>query len=199
MVVITLFSVLATLLTFFFLTPFLAHPWYHLAYWLTMYFVLFFAAPYFFVRYEREFGGKLPVQMPLTMPARVLVAVSLVASLVGGLALLFAVDTVNQLLPWTLPPLVGGLIGVLLITHTAAYAWTLWDGDWLRVRPMFWQAPPTALMLFLLPLVHASDLDEGGAANLGLYLALTGAFALLYTGVILSNRSVEGGVPSYDG
>ena len=31
MVVITLFSILATLLTFVYLKPFLAHPWYHLS------------------------------------------------------------------------------------------------------------------------------------------------------------------------
>ena len=42
---------------------------------------------------------------------------------------------------------VGGLIGVLFISHTAAYAWALWDGDWLRVRPMFWQAPITGVLL----------------------------------------------------
>jgi len=56
MVVITLFSILATVLTYFYLKPFLAHPWFHLTFWLGMYLVLF-------------------------------------------------------------------------ITHTAAYAWALWDGD----------------------------------------------------------------------
>jgi len=40
MVVITLFSVLATTVTFAHLDPFLAHPWYHLAYWLSMYLIL---------------------------------------------------------------------------------------------------------------------------------------------------------------
>ncbi|NDJ76548.1 MAG: hypothetical protein GYB65_09850, partial [Chloroflexi bacterium] len=44
-VVIALFSIMATVLTFFFLDPYLAHPWYHFAYWLSMYFVLFFVAP----------------------------------------------------------------------------------------------------------------------------------------------------------
>ena len=53
MVVITLFSVFATILTFFFLKPFLAHPWYHLTYWLTMYLILFFAAPVIFFLQER--------------------------------------------------------------------------------------------------------------------------------------------------
>ncbi|MCA9936005.1 MAG: hypothetical protein H6662_06670 [Ardenticatenaceae bacterium] len=197
MVVITLFSVMATALTFFFLKPFLAHPWFHLAYWLTMYFILFFAAPFVFVTHERKYGGKLPVQLPLTGAARILAAVSLIISLVCGLSLIFAVDVVNQILPWSLPPLVGGLIGVLFITHTAAYAWALWDGDWLRVRPIFWQAPPTGLLLFLLPLTHPSDLNEANASNLGIYLALTALFVLLYLGVILSYRRSVQGVHSY--
>ncbi len=34
MVVVTLFSILATVLTFFHLKPFLAHSRFHLAYWL---------------------------------------------------------------------------------------------------------------------------------------------------------------------
>lgn len=192
MVVITLFSVFATILTFFYLKPFLAHPWFHLAYWLTMYFILFFASPYVFVTHERDFGGKLPIRVPLTSAARTLATVSLVGSLVCGLALLFAVSGVNQVLPWTLPPLVGGLIGVLFVTHAAAFAWALWDGDWLRVRPIFWQAPPTGLLLLLLPLLHFSDLREGSASNLGLYLAVVGLFALLHLGVILSYRGAEG-------
>jgi hypothetical protein len=58
MVVITPFSILATLLTFFVLKPFLAHPWYHLTYWLIMYLVLFFAAPYVFITEERKQGGR---------------------------------------------------------------------------------------------------------------------------------------------
>jgi len=54
MVVITLFSILATVLTFFYLKPFLAHPWFHLTYWLSMYLVLFFAAPYVFLTQEKN-------------------------------------------------------------------------------------------------------------------------------------------------
>lgn len=193
MVVITLFSILATLMTFFFLEPFLAHPWFHLAYWLAMYFVLFFAAPYVFVTHERKYGGKLPVALPLTTAARLLVMVSLTISLICGLALIFSVDAVNEALPWTLPPLVGALIGVLFITHATAYTWALWDGDWFRVRPIYWQAPPTALLLFLLPIVHASDLREGSGASLAWYLALAAVMALLFVGVILSYRTAERG------
>jgi hypothetical protein len=96
MVVITLFSILATLLTFFFLKPFLAHPWYHLTYWLVMYLVLFFAAPYVFVTQERKNGGKLPVQLPLKNSTKLLAGVLLLISLVVGLGLIFQVDTVND-------------------------------------------------------------------------------------------------------
>jgi hypothetical protein len=87
--------------------------------------------------------------------------------------------------------LVGGLIGVLLITHSAAYAWGLWDGDWLRVRPIFWQAPPTGLLLMLLPLIHSADLRPNSGPSLVLYYALAGFIALSNLGVILSYRTAE--------
>lgn len=196
MVVITLFSIFATVLTFFYLKPFLAHPWYHLTYWLTMYLVLFFAAPYIFITHEKKYGGKLPVQLHLTGAARIVAIASLLVSLVSSLALLFNVEAVNQLLPWDLPPLVGGLIGVLFATHAAAYAWALWDGDWLRVRPIFWQAPPTALLFMLLPVVHTGDLQSDTGVALTVYLFLAGLFALLHLGVILSYRAKEKNVLS---
>ena len=191
MVVITLFSILATLLTFFYLDPFLKHPWFHLAYWLGMYFVLFFAAPYVFATHERKSGGRLPVQIPLNAAARGLAFISLVVSLVCGVLLLFDVDTVNEHLPWTLPPLVGGLIGVLFVTHTAAHAWGLWDGDWLRVRPMFWQAPPTALLFIMLPLAHGNDLRPDTDTARTVYYAVFGLVILLNLGIILSYRAAE--------
>jgi len=191
MVVITLFSILATVLTFFFLKPFLAHPWFHLAYWLIMYLALFFAAPYVFLTHERKYGGRLPVQIPLNAPTRLLAGIMLLFSLAIGLGLLFQVETVNRLLPWTLTPLVGGLIGVLFITHTAAYAWALWDGDWLRVRSMFWQIPPTGLLFILLPLIHANDLRPDTGAALALYFSLIGVAVLSGLGVILSYRGAE--------
>jgi len=100
MVVITLFSILATVLTFFYLKPFLAHPWYHLTYWLTMYLVLFFAAPYVFLTHEKKYGGKLSIQIPLNIGARLVAGISIVISLVCGLGLLFKVDLVNQFWPW---------------------------------------------------------------------------------------------------
>ncbi len=191
MVVITLFSIFATVLTFFYLKPFLAHPWYHLAFWLSMYLVLFFAAPYIFLTHEKKHGGRLPVQIPLNFGTRVVAGLSMLISLVVGLGLLFRVDLVNQYWPWTLPPLVGGLIGVLFITHTAAYAWALWDGDWLRVRPMFWQAPPTGLLLILLPLIHSADLRPDAGTALALYYALAGYAVLSNVVIILGYRSAE--------
>jgi hypothetical protein len=191
MVIITLFSVLATTLTFFFLGPFLAHPWFHLAYWLVMYLVLFFAAPYVFVVQEKKSGGRLPVRIPLNRAARLVAGIALIGSLVCGLALIINVDVVNQVLPWTLPPLVGGLIGVLFITHTVAYAWALWDGDWLRVRPMFWQAPITGLLFLLLPLIHPNDLNPDTGSALALYTSLAGLAVVANLGVIFGYRSAE--------
>ena len=198
MVVITLFSVLATLLTFFFLKPFLAHPWYHLTYWLVMYLVLFFSAPIVFVTQERKHGGRLPIQIPLKNSARLVAGALLLISLVCGLGLIFQVDTVNKFWPWALTPLVAGLIGVLFITHTAAYGWALWDGDWLRVRPMFWQAPITGLLFILLLLLHSNDLRPDAGASLALYYILLGFVVLSTLAIILSYRSVEKNLPSHD-
>ncbi|KAA3663758.1 MAG: hypothetical protein DWQ04_09215 [Chloroflexi bacterium] len=197
MVVITLFSILATVLTFFYLKPFLAHPWFHLTYWLSMYLVLFFAAPYVFATHEKKYGGRLPIQMPLNNAARLLATLFLITSLICSLTLLFQVDAVNQALPWTLPPLVGGLIGVLFMTHTAAYAWALWDGDWLRVRPIFWQAPATGLLFILLPLLHPSDLRSDVGNALTLYYTLAGLVVLASFSLIISYRTTEQKVPRH--
>jgi hypothetical protein len=191
MVVVTLFSILATILTFFYLKPFLAHPWFHLAYWLSMYLILFFAAPYVFITQEKKQGGRLPVQIPLNMAARLLAGILLLGSLIFSMGLLFRVETVNQSLPWTLPPLVGGLIGVLFFTHAAAFAWALWDGDWLRVRPIFWQAPLTGFLFLLLPLLHPADLKPDAGSSLTLYYLLFGLAVLLSLGVVLRYRSIE--------
>jgi hypothetical protein len=172
LVVITLFSVAATLVTLLNLAPFLKHPWYHLAYWLTMYCVLFVAAPVVFVVQERAHGGRRPVEVPLPPPARALAAFGLAACGLTGLGLLTNVGLVNQFWPWTLTPLVGGIVGVWFTTLAAAYAWTLWDGDWRRTRIMFQQAIPTGLGLALLPLLHAGDVRPGAEAGVALYLAL---------------------------
>jgi hypothetical protein len=198
MVVITLFSILATILTLFYLKPFLAHPWFHLTYWMGMYLVLFFAAPYVFVTQEKKRGGRLPIQMPLNNATKFLTAVYLLITLISGLGLLFRVDVVNQVWPWTMPPLVGGLIGVLFITHTAAYAWVLWDSDWLRTRPMIWQAPLTGLLFIFLPLLHPADLRPDAGASLTLYYILMGLVVLSSLGIILSYRTIEKQFASHD-
>ena len=122
MVVITLFSVFATILTFFYLKPFLAHPWFHLAYWLIMYIALFFTAPIVFFNQEKKTGGKLAVRSPLTLLTKIIASLTSLISLIIGLGLIFKFELVNNNWPWNLPPLVGGLIGVLFLTHAAAYA-----------------------------------------------------------------------------
>ena len=188
MVVITLFSIFATLLTFFYLKPFLAHPWYHLAYWLTMYFILFFAAPYVFIKQEQKYGGRLPVEMPLTLLTKGIISFSMGISAICGLGLIFQIETVNTFWPWEIPPLVGGLIGILFITHTAAYGWALWDGDWVRIRPIIWQAPLTGVLFILLPLLHSSDLNPNSGNQQLLYHGIALFFVLAHLGIILSQR-----------
>jgi hypothetical protein len=197
MVLITLFSVLATVLTFVYLKPFLAHPWFHLTYWLGMYLVLCVAAPYVLVTEEKKHGGRLPIQVPLNGATRLLAGVLALISLICALGLYFGVDIVNQIWPWKLPPLVGGLIGVLFTTHAAAYAWALWDGDWLRIRPIFWQAPPTGLLFILLPLLHPGDLRAYAGNALTLYYAVAGFVVLSSLGIILSYRSTERALSSH--
>jgi hypothetical protein len=134
--------------------------------------------------------------MPLNTTARLLAGASLLIGVVCGLGLLFRVDVVNLFWPWNLPPLVGGLIGVLFVTHAGAYAWALWDGDWLRVRPMFWQAPLTGLLFMLLPLIHPTDLRPDAGAALALYYGLAGLLVLASLGIILGYRTAEKGFPS---
>jgi hypothetical protein len=196
-VAITVFSLLATALTFVYLKPFLAHPWFHLTYWLGMYFVLFFVAPTILVSHERKYGGRLPVQVPLNAVARLLTGILLLVSTVCGLGLLFRIKLVNQFWPWNLPPLVGGLIGVLFFTHAAAYAWALWDGDWLRVRPIFWQAPPTGLLLMLLPLIHPAGLRPDAGLSLVLYYSLNVLAIFVTLGTMLGYRDAEKALTSY--
>ncbi len=188
---ITVFSFTATALTFVYLKPFLDHPWFHLAFWLIMYLALCVVAPYVLVSQEKKHGGRLPVQIPLSSAARLLAGAFLLVCLICGLGLLFQVDTVNQVWPWKLPPLVGGLIGVLFTSQVAAYAWALWDGDWLRVRPIFWQASPTGLLFILLALLHPADLRSDAGSALILYYAIAGLVVLSSLGVILSYRNVE--------
>jgi hypothetical protein len=190
-VVIAIFSVLATTLTFFFLKPFLAHPWFHLAFWLSMYLALFFVAPYILISFEIKRGGQLPVEVRLHRPARWLAWAFMLLGLLCGLGLIFYLEGIQQLWPWQLPPLVAGLIGVLCLTHAAAFAWALWDGDWLRVQPIFWQAPLTGLLFILLPFLHQNDLQTGTGNQLALYLGMAGLIVVSSSIIILSYRGIR--------
>jgi hypothetical protein len=156
-----------------------------------MYLALCVVAPYVLVTQERKRGGRLPVHIPLSSAARLLASAFLLVCLICGLGLLFQVDTVNQVWPWKLPPLVGGLIGVLFTSQVAAYAWALWDGDWVRVRPVFWQAPLTGLLFLLLALLHPADLRPDAGLGLALYYAIAGFIVLSSLGIVLSYRNVE--------
>jgi hypothetical protein len=177
-------------LTFFFLTPFLQHPWFHLAYWLTMYLILFVAAPLFVFRFERSQGGKLPVTYPLSNFTRILGSVSVVVCAVIGLGMIFSLPTVNTLFPWQLTPLVGAIVGVWFCALAVTYAWGVWDGDWLRVRPIFYQALPTALLLMIIPLLHPEDLRPDMTFQLNFYYALAIGAALLNAIAILTQARV---------
>jgi hypothetical protein len=179
--VIAPFSVAATIVTFFHLTPFLEHPWFHLTYWLTMYLILFVAAPVVFFWQERKHGGRLYVEAPLSRLTQTVAILSILICGLTGLGLFIDPKIVNNFWPWGLTPLVGRILAVWFSTLAIAYAWALWDGDWLRTRLLFWQAIPCGLLLALLPLLHNADLGLNRGANpllndsaaLIFYLALT--------------------------
>ena len=63
---------------------------------------------------------------------------------------------------------------------------------------MFWQAPITALLFILLPLVHSGDLRPDAGTALTVYYAVAGLFALAYLGIILGYRAAEKNI-SVDG
>jgi hypothetical protein len=179
-VVITFFSVTATIVTFFHLDPFLAHPRYFLVYWLVNYFFLFFLTPFVFVREERAQGGRLPVGVPL---ARTPAALAALACLACGIALFVGPPHVNDVWPWPLTPLVARIVGVWFTALGLAFAWALWDCDAVRARPILWQALPTGVLIGIVPLAHRGDLTGGAGhwiffAALLVGLALAGASAL---------------------
>ncbi len=161
-VLVAYFSVAATIVTFVHLDPFLKHPWFHLAYWLTMYLALVVLAPYVVVRHERAEGGRLPVTSPMGGMARlVALAVVLVG---GGLGVSLLVDPAlaGSGWPWKLTPLLGRLMGVWFSSLAVAHAWALWDGDWRRGKGLFLQAVPTGLLLAAVPALHAGDMAPAG-------------------------------------
>ena len=191
-VVIAFFSVAATLVTLFNLGPFLKHPWFHLAYWLSMYLVLFFAAPAVFVVEQRR-TQREAVSTPLGPGARLMAALCAGGLGVAGLALFADPSRVSEAWPWTLTPLVGRLIAVWFTALALAYAWALWDADWLRARPIFIQGIPTAILLALVPLLHRSDLKAQPAAELAAYLTLAGLMALTAVVALATRRGARAG------
>jgi hypothetical protein len=70
-----------------------------------------------------------------------------------------------------LAPLAGRVFAVWLLALATAYAWVLWDGDWLRGRTIFLTAPISGVGLLLVPLIHNDDV---GGGSLVLYLTLAG-------------------------
>jgi hypothetical protein len=175
-VVFTLFSVAATIVTFFHLRPFLDHPRHFFVYWLVNYFFLCLVTPLLFVREEREHGGRLPVAVALSRGARLAAAVAALACLFTAAALFVGPDFANRLWPWPLTPLVARIVGVWLTALAAGFLWALRDRDAHRSRPIFVQALPTAFLLAIVPLTQRGDL-VGGASHAVLFAALVGALA----------------------
>jgi hypothetical protein len=191
LLVISIFSVIATIVTFLNLDPFLKHPWFHLTYWLSMYIILFFAAPVVFLVQERTHGGRLPVEVALSPLARVAVTASLVVLALAGVVLFIGPPFANTFWPWSLTPLVSRIVAVWLSSLAVAYCWALWDGDWLRTRLIFWQAIPTGAALALIPLLHTGDLRANASLALGLYLVLAAGLAALNLLAVLAEQRVS--------
>lgn len=177
LVVIAWFSVAATVVTFFNLDPFLTHPWVHLAYWLSLYLILFVAAPLVFIREERASGGRLEVREPLGPAAASVAALAVLALGALGISLFISTSAVSDVWPWALTPLVGRILAVWFTSLAAAYAWALWDGDWLRTRPIFIQGLPTGILMALVPLLNHNELKAGAGAELALYLGVAAVLA----------------------
>lgn len=173
MVLVTPFSLAATIVTFFHLQPFLQHPRFFFVYWLAMYFFLFFTTPLVFVRQEKAHGGRLSRQFPLSWAARAVAAGSAMVLTAIGLTLFIDPVGVSAYWLWTISPLVGRILAVWLISMAAAYAWALWDGDWVRTRPIFGQAFPAGLLLALVPLIHGEAIRQGAQQALVIYLVVT--------------------------
>ena len=186
-VLICVFALAATVMTFFNLEPFRAHPWYHLAYWLTGYGVLVVTAPVILVWQERLHGGRLPVERPLTRLQRATGATAGAGMGAASIALLISPVRFSDVWPWDVAPLTGRLIGVWLGAFAVAYAWALWDGDWGRVRPLYLAAPITGLLLALVPLAHTGDVRPSAGGELAVYYAL--ALAVAAPGLGLLERS----------
>jgi hypothetical protein len=160
-----------------------------------MYLILFVAAPVLVFRFERKEGGRLPVTYPLSLYSRGLGIVTAIGCAVMGLGLIFALPVVNTAFPWVLTPLVGAIVGVWFCALGLTYGWAVWDGDWLRVRPIFYQAVPTAVLLLILPLLHPGDLRADLSYQLTLYNGLALAAVILNAvSIIMQTRLLGGSV-----
>jgi hypothetical protein len=149
-----------------------------------MYLILFVLAPVVFIAQERAHGGRLPVRVPLSPLARANATLAAIATGVTGIGLLIGPAIINHLWPWLLTPLVSRILGVWFCTLALAHIWALWDGDWQRIRIIFWQAIPTGVLLALIPLLHGGDLRTDSSVPLALYFILAlgaSATALLVT------------------
>jgi hypothetical protein len=191
LVVIAWFSVSATVVTFFNLAPFLKHPWFHLAYWLSMYLILVVAAPLVFFLQARASGGRLERAQPLRGTASLVATIAVLALGSLGIALFISTSAVSDVWPWALTPLVGRIVAVWFTALAAAYAWALWDGDWLRARPIFVEGLPTGILLALLPLLHRGDLKTGVGSDLALYLSLAGLLVVSGLVALVRGRTTE--------
>jgi hypothetical protein len=188
LVLISYFSIAATIVTFLHLGPFLAHPPIHLAYWLTMYLLLVVAAPAVLVIEERARGGRLPVRFSLAATSRVMGSLSGVVLFALGAVLLFNPELANTLWPWKLTPLVAGIVGVWISGLGITYGWAEWDGDWRRVQPAYWQGIPTGIVLLLVPALHARELQPDPAGRLILYAAIAALLVLTGISAAVSQR-----------
>ena len=134
--------------------------------------MLVLTAPPVFVLEERRHGGRLPVSVPMSALQRATGGAAATAMAVAAAALLADPAWFSGAWPWDVAPLTGRLLGVWLAAFAAAYAWALWDGDWLRVRPLYLAAPFTGLLLALVPLGHTGDLRPDAGGELVVYYAL---------------------------
>jgi hypothetical protein len=192
-VLICAFAVAATVMTFFNLDPFRAHPWYHLAYWLTGYGVLILTAPAVLVWQERRHGGRLPVELPMSLLQRATGAAAGIAMGAASLALLISPTDFSEVWPWDVAPLTGRLLGVWLGAFAVGYAWALWDGDWGRARPLYLAAPITAALLALVPPTHSGDVRAAAGGELAVYYALVLLVAAPGLGLLERTRAAARG------
>src|SRR5205823_4563335 len=114
---------------------------------------------------------------PLGRAASAIAVLAVLALGSLGIALFISTSAVSDVWPWELTPLVGRILGVWFTSLAAAYAWALWDGDWVRTRPIFVQGLPTGTLMALVPLLDGDDLRAGAGAELALFLGVAAVLA----------------------